>query len=369
MRPFSPRLFFASSRSPSLLRAFSSPAMFDSPQIRAAASVALILSSLGSLTSFITFMKFSWLKTYPRSLYFWFVCVDLLAAFSSMLVLATHDIEGSCFSHWMSIVVYHFLWVAEYLWIACICHAVHYQLTGMDMQLSAAQDAESLMGHRAKRATYQRVYHAICWVVPAILTVVVLIASEGGCNMDSHAIDYMPSYQVPDLLTFFFCIVMAIVNVVKARKCMRLLDVHTGGGGGGGMGGGGSGSGGDGDGDGDGGEDGSSPAQGSIHEDSIKFHQVFVGMFVTFGLTRFPSVTRSVIHLLGNPNSIPGESDAEHALDIMAGFTVPIQGFFLFCWFAYKFNYRRIWCSWWRPAAAAASGADDRVVETISGMY
>ena len=62
--------------------------------------------------------------------------------------------------------------------------------------------------------------------------------------MQGHDIDYMPTYQLPDLITFLFCAGMAVVNVRKARRCMRLLDIHA-----------------------------DAKANGSIHQDSISFHQ------------------------------------------------------------------------------------------------
>ena len=281
--------------------------MFETPEIRAAASVALAFSFIGSVFSFATFVKFSWLRVYPRSLYFYFTAVDLGACLASITVLATHE-QAGCYSKAASIIVYHFFWLTEYLLICCMCHSVYYQLSGMDMQLTATNDVDSLLGHRAKRATYQRVYHVICGGIPVVYTTIVLIAYQGGCGMDGHKIDYMLTYQIPDLITFFACVVMAIVNVRKAKKVLRLLDLHS-----------------------------HAEAQGSIHKDSITFHKVFVGMFVTFGLLRFPSVLRSLIHILGfgaEGGSIFTEDAAEHAMDVMAGFTVPVQVCVCVCGFS-----------------------------------
>ena len=63
--------------------------------------------------------------------------------------------------------------------------------------------------------------------------------------MTGHQVDYMPTYLVPDLATFLVCVVLAVLNFRKARKCMRLLDLAP-----------------------------TSTNQGTIHHDSIAFHKV-----------------------------------------------------------------------------------------------
>ena len=58
--------------------------------------------------------------------------------------------------------------------------------------------------------------------------------------------------------------------------------------------------------------------------------QVFVGMFVTFGLLRFPTVIRSVVFLLGHVEMVVLEHDVMDAMDVLNGFMVRGAGWVVY---------------------------------------
>ena len=76
----------------------------------------------------------------------------------------------------------------------------------------------------------------------------------------------------------------------------------------------------------------------------------------------------------------------EVTMDVMASFTVPVQGFFLALWFAYKFNFVGLWGGRCCKLAVAQQvggdeevqgaavplamdAADEKIIETLSGIY
>ena len=147
-----------------------------------------------------------------------------------------------------------------------------------------------------------RLYPYLAWGLPLLLTLAVWVGADY-CTLPPERLSL--TYQIPDIMTFSFSCVMLFSGWKKARSCLVLLDLT-----------------------------GNSRVQGTVHSDSISHWKVYLGMFLTFGVIRAPSVLVAIVHIC-SPNSL----SAEHEFSVTAAAIVaPIQGFFMFIWFAIKFR-------------------------------
>ena len=105
---------------------------------------------------------------------------------------------------------------------------------------------------------------------------------------------------------------------------------------------------------------------GTIHDNAIVAHRVYLGMFLVFGVLRFPRQIVNIYEVLHITRISP-------QLRCIEAWFVPIQGFLLAAWFSKKFHYRTLWMREVRRLRANRRSSrlesERKVVETISGMF
>ena len=377
--------------------------MFYSSRQLTFACVSASLSLAGSLLTLVTFAYFSWLRAFPRALYWHFTLSDVLASLSIFVVAATTnpvpDGNGAnpCVANVFIVLIRNVFYLSEYVYVACICHAVFLSLQTMSAKLKATKpgagaamiDPERLMQQRKRQRQFRKLYNILGVAIPGVVGIIVFAGyptcyyeNGTGVNEKNLVSGY---YAALDLIAYLFSVLFFALNVIKAKQCMRLLDIppmcqsvgwrpwswtcfrNE-----------------------DDSDDSSTqklavysgaPAQsdeesgpkGTIRENAITAFRVYLGMFLVFGIIRFPRQIVNCIELFGDAGF-----DVDAAIDprfrLIEAWFVPIQGFVMSIWFSKKFHYRTLWMKeiarLRRQSRRSASDRDSApVVETISGMF
>lgn len=311
------------------------------------------LSLFGTLSTLFTFYWFKWLYDPPRDLFLCFIWVDLLACVLTAIALV-YDSE-KCTTNILLVVLFHYCFLAEYLWQAAMCHAVYTRLSAMSMILTdAAGAADVLIARRANEKALHSWYYILAWGLPVVFTTFVFVYYPI-CHMTDVNRPFF-TYAVVDVASFAFNICMWIHNIRKARRCMTLLDLRdnciahsmnssgnmeTG-------------------------------PTGTVHRDSINEFKTYVGMFLLFGLSRVATIAISIEYIAGHIKI----SSFDRWLRVAQAFLLPTQGFVMFIWFCYKFRFVDLWKNEWKQFCARSREKDDDMknndipmMETIAGFF
>ena len=246
----------------------------------------------------------------------------------------------------------------------------------LDMKSGKMVDPESLLQHRAYHQSCQKIYALLGVSVPVIVGSLAFIINNSSACVRKDEDLIADSYAWVDLVCYMYSLLYFVLNVRQARVCMKLLDippicsgscwsrrgtddptslpkedgtevvVHAG--------------------------PGAPPfpgevdegPKGTIRENAIVAHYVYLGMFLVFGILRFPRQIVNVYEVLHLPIS--------NQLRCIEAWFVPMQGALLFAWFSKKFHYRTLWLREFRRLRARrrpSRPVSEKVVETISGMF
>jgi len=232
--------------------------------------VVCVISSVSSVASFcsiVTFLKFSFLFTYPRNMFFFFTCVDFLAGI--MVVTGFAVKADPCVEIHIAYAVFMYIFFVEFMWLSAISHAIFCELKEKKLSIwimkntSEAVERNMIVPKSEKNKIKDRrykMYHLICWGVPTVYYIFVLILSDP-CE-GVHPIIWL----IPEILTLFFSIYFAVHNTILARECIRLLGLGT--------------------------------NEASIDGSNFSRYGVYFGMLCVFGVTRFPAVCSALLRTI-----------------------------------------------------------------------
>ena len=330
--------------------------MFETPTARTVTAISSILCILTSTVSLATFLTFPWFRSHPRQLYLHFTLADLLSALLALPVLVMGDNQDSA-TYVLAVLAYAAT-LSTYAWQLCLAHAVYLQLAAMNMALTGdPNSAEQLMARREAIKRWKRRYIIGGWVLPcacALLTFVgVSFSSLPFARMTSHSdIPKKWFFHIPDIVIYILTCVAAVANVRMGKQAMQSLGVGT--------------------------------SEASIHENSVSFARTYLGMFVLFGVLRFPSVLMSAVQLFADGSSLIDSDNSTFAG--FAAFNAQFSGVPLFFWFAYKFDFVGLWKRWCVETNRGASDyllgereesgggrgsgiGSGKVTETLAGVF
>eukprot|EP00939_MAST-03C_sp_MAST-3C-sp1_P001341 g1341.t1 len=274
-------------------------------------AICSIVSSLASLITILSFKTFPFLRTYPRNLVLYFTIVDFFAGVLICISFVTPSL--GCFEHYLVVSVFVHVYFAEFLWLACISHAIFEELR--DKKLSfwimrhPAEAAEKgLLVSRSEKERRKinrvRLYHVVCWGLPVIYWALMIGLIDLCSNSSLDDLD--PALVLaPEILTLLASLVFVTLNYKLARECIDLLGL---------------------------GKEGS-----SINSNNFTRHSVYFGMVLCFGITRLPAVVASIIRIYATEKG----STFQHLLLAIECILSPLQGLFLFMWLSAKLNDRR----------------------------
>ena len=306
-----------------------------------------VLSALCSLFSMVTFLKFPFLRSeHPREMYLIYTIVDIVCGVIISIAFF-HEDSNSCFESVMAQIAVFIVFFMQSLLMLTISHTIWIELRLKKLAIDVMKDmslSDRVPSRRTREANQKRrrlIYYSICFFVPVVYGSLILGVNEDVCKYRDFA--DIPSYYVliPEL-TLLPTFVLCYLNTKIAIVCSKLLGV----------------------------------GKKSVSIDSKNFSiPIYFGMIVVFGLTRVPAFFTEIARMSIDDH----DSDTSQGLLALYCILLPIQGMFLFVWFAYKLKYIELWKS--TLAVSSSTGDDDEnsstpprdvqlpVIETFSGLF
>eukprot|EP00301_Raphidiophrys_heterophryoidea_P018891 c3887_g1_i1.p1 GENE.c3887_g1_i1~~c3887_g1_i1.p1 ORF type:complete len:339 (+),score=54.34 c3887_g1_i1:68-1084(+) len=321
-------------------------------------TISSVMSMLGSAVVLLTFHSFPFLKRHPRDLYVWFSLSALFDGILSTTVFVLTVMRGhrgtDCLHSVLTRILVHYCRTAEFLWLCCISHAIHNELT-ISLQRSvprpeyvrstssssmASNASVRFRGQWAYKARLRIVYHIISWGFPLVFTVLMLTVTAP-CTF-SFGVTKLHSLleerlwdDILSVFMFLVTLVLLVNNMRKASHLMNQLQIGT--------------------------------EFAAISPRSFSHTSVYVGMLITFGVVRVPSI--AIFTILTIDNSVDMLSSHEFwRLWVASLFFAPLVGFSTFCWFSYKFRFYRLWRNRFRTFLGRPI-SDGPLIEALVGVF
>ena len=309
-----------------------------------------LMSSLCSLISIVTFFKFPFLKSeHPREMYLLYTIVDVVCGVIIAIAFFHEDSKNSCFESVMAQIAILIVFFAQSLLMLTISHTIWIELKLKKLAIDVMKDmslSDRVPSRQTREANQNRrrlIYYCICSFVPVLYGSLVLGLNKDVCDYRDFA--DIPAYYIliPEL-TLIPTFVLCYFNTKIATVCSKLLGVGT---------------------------------KGVSIESKNFSIPIYFGMIVVFGLTRIPAFLTEIARLSIDDH----DSDTSQGLLALYCILLPIQGMFLFFWFAYKLKYIELWKSTLGCSSNASSSSDDDdkkdssrdvqlpVIETFSGLF
>jgi hypothetical protein len=280
-------------------------------------------------------------------MYFIYTIVDVICGVV-IAIAFFHEESDGCFESVMAQIAILIMFFAQSLLMLTISHTIFVELKLKKLAIDVMKDmslSDRVPSRQTREANQRKrrvIYYIVCSIVPVLYGTLVLSLNDDVCEYKDFA--DIPSYFVliPELTlvpTFLLC----YFNTKIASVCSKLLGVGSKG----------------------------------VSIDSKNFSiPIYFGMIVVFGLTRIPAFITEIARMSIDDHN----SDVSRGLLALYCILLPIQGMFLFVWFAYKLRYIGLWKSVvcdlpttksTDDNSTASSSRDIQLptIETFSGLF
>jgi hypothetical protein len=126
----------------------------------------------------------------------------------------------ACFHAISARFLFHFIRVAEALWLTCICHSINNELTDALAHFSfdSARTSRDMTKQYQRKRSNQLYYHGLSWGVPTGLFIWFLSSSDDVCDFGLGKLKLTGERMLDQWFIIALCGINFIFFAINARK-------------------------------------------------------------------------------------------------------------------------------------------------------